>query len=106
LNDPVILEASRVFAERLAAQDASDEHRILTAFRSIVCRQPLDRELDILVSYFAEEKERFAAAPDDAEKLVAVGEYPRSETENITDLAALMQVVHTIYNMEESITKG
>jgi hypothetical protein len=106
MNDPTILEASRVFAERLVAQNVSDERRIVAAFRSIVCRMPLDKERDLLVRYLAEERQRFSAAPDLAEKLVAVGEYPRSEVPDVTELAALMQVVHTIYNMEESITKG
>ena len=38
-------------------------------------------------------------------KLVDAGEFPHRKIENVVDLAALMQVIHTIYNLEESITK-
>ena len=46
-----------------------------------------------------------AHSPDKAKKYIKIGEYPFAGVEDVTSLAALMQVVHTIYNLEESITK-
>ena len=105
LNDPLVLEASRVFAEKLMQQNLSMEEKVLVAFRSIACRKPKDEELKILLNYLDEEKSKFAGSPEKAKEFIKAGEYPHAEIQNITSLAALMQVVHTIYNMEESITK-
>lgn len=105
LNDPVVLEASRVFAERLMLQIGNEQDKILQAFRSITCRKPNEKELKILIDYYTEEKKKFAGSLEDAKQFIQAGEYPREEIKDIVSLAALMQVVHTIYNMEESITK-
>ena len=41
----------------------------------------------------------------DATKLLDVGEYPIPENLNKVNLAAMMEVIDTMYNMEETITK-
>jgi hypothetical protein len=87
-------------------QENEAEEKILRAFRSIVCRKPKNEELTILMNYFEEEKIKFAAAPEKAKDFVRAGEYPHAAIHDTASLAALMQVVHTIYNMEESIIKG
>jgi hypothetical protein len=105
LNDPLILEASRVFAEKLMEQKLNDEQKILNAFRAITCRKPKDEELTILLKYFMEEKNKFETSPEKAKQFIQTGEFPLADIKDQVSLAALMQVVHTIYNMEESITK-
>jgi hypothetical protein len=105
LNDPLILESARVFSERLMNQPSTPEEKITVAFRSIVCREPKPEELQILMQYYDEENKAFAELPAKAKKFINVGEYPLAEVKDVVSLAALMQVVHTIYNMEESITK-
>ncbi|MDH4089616.1 MAG: PSD1 and planctomycete cytochrome C domain-containing protein [Cyclobacteriaceae bacterium] len=105
LNDPVILESARVFAERLMQSNSTVEEKINAAFRAIVCRMPKPEELKILMRYYADEKTVFAESPEKAKEFVNVGEYPFIDTRDKVSLAALMQVVHTIYNLEESITK-
>jgi hypothetical protein len=106
LNDPLVLEASRVFAEKLTQQELSTEEKILHAFRSIACRQPKEEELNLLLKYFEDEKSKFIASPEKAKDFIRAGEYPHADIQDIPSLAALMQIVHTIYNMEESITKS
>ncbi|MDX2245848.1 MAG: PSD1 and planctomycete cytochrome C domain-containing protein [Bacteroidia bacterium] len=106
LNDPHVLEASRVLAEKLMEKQLPVPQMVETAFRQIVCREPRKEELELLTAYFSEEKSAFTENKDDAEKLLKVGEYPFSTTTDKISLAALMQVIHTIYNMEESITKS
>ena len=105
LNDPTILEASRVFAQRLMAENSAPKEKIAKAFRAIVCRDARPEELELLVRYFEEEKAKFKQSPAKARQLIKVGEYPLEESLDLNTLAALMQVVHTIYNMEEAITK-
>ena len=105
LNDPTVLEASRVLAEKLMQEDISPEEKIKKAFRKIVCRKIKDEELHILNEFLINEEQAFTSEPEAAETFLDVGESPHAEIEDTAALAALMQVTHTIYNMEESITK-
>ena len=105
LNDPVILESARVFAEQLMLQESTAEEKINSAFRSIVCRKPKPAELKVLMEYYTEEVSVFTQTPEEAKKFIKAGEHPPAAVDDVVSLAALMQVVHTIYNMDESITK-
>ena len=104
LNDPTVLEASRVLAADLLKEDSEAKDKIIKAFRLIVCRKPSEEEISLLTNYYQKELEMIEKLS--AEKLLAVGEYPLSEdTDKITH-AALMQVVTSLYNLEETITKS
>jgi len=105
LNEPLMLEAARVFAERLMIEQSSVEEKIKKAFQSIVCRQPKSDELKMLLQYFEEEKSGFTQFPEKAKSFISAGEYPHEKINDVITLAALMQVVQTIYNLDEAITK-
>jgi hypothetical protein len=105
MNDPTILEASRVFAEQLLQQGKNVEETVAIAFRSIVCRNPTHEELQIFVKYLNDEKQKFSDAPEKAAAFIQAGEYSHPQNGDIAAVAALMQVIHTIYNLDESITK-
>jgi hypothetical protein len=105
MNDPMVLEASRVLAERLSLEKISANEKIKKAFKLIVCREPEKNEVDILTKHFAEEKAMFEKAKKKAEDFIKQGEYRHEAVENTADVASLMQVIHTIYNMDEAITK-
>jgi hypothetical protein len=106
LNDPTILEASRVLAERLMLESSADQDKIIKAFRSILCRKPKQNELDLLLRYFESEKRQFDQSPEKANHLVNVGEYRHEPVNDLPSLAALMQIIQTLYNMDEAITKS
>ncbi len=106
MNDPQVNEAARVMAEKLMTSNLNDEDRIATAFRSIMCRKASSRELDILNEYHQSEKTAFGKTPDAAEKLIAIGEYEHADVKDRAALAALMEVIMTIYNMEEAIVRS
>ncbi|RPE05917.1 DUF1553 domain-containing protein [Chitinophaga lutea] len=102
LNDPQVLEASRVLATRLLAEKTDP---VETAFRRIVCRKPNAKELSVLKAYYSEQQQYFRQQPAAAEKLLNNGEYPLPEKADKQAIAALMQVVTTIYNLEETLAK-
>jgi hypothetical protein len=104
LNDPTVLEASRVLAAKLLAENSSATDKIRKAFRGIVCRQPNEKEIELLSKYYQEELKTLKKPL--AEKRLAVGEYPLPEKADKVKLAALMQVVTTIYNLEETLSKS
>jgi hypothetical protein len=104
MNDPQVNEAARVLAERLMTESSSSEEKIRTAFRQIVCRSPREAELDLLISYFETEVQKFGGNPAAAEELVDVGEFKHADVDR-KSLAALMEVIMTLYNMEETIAR-
>lgn len=106
LNDPTVLEAARVLAENLCRSDLSDEEKVTQAFSRIVCRGAKTNEKELLVNYLAEQTKHFASATEQAAAFLAVGESPADAARNDVEVAALMQVIHTIYNLEEIIMKS
>ena len=105
MNDPMVLEASRVLAQRLMLEDLSTEQRIARAFNLILCRKGNEKELSLLQTYFEDEKKYFDADPEKAQAKLKVGEYKQEKTNDVAATAALMQVVSTLYNTDEAITK-
>jgi hypothetical protein len=105
LNDPTILEASRVLAERLMLEQTTAHEKIKKAFHTIVCRNPKKEEWVMLMNYYSSEKDIFAAVPQKAALFIQAGEYLHEKIDDRISLAALMQVIHMIYNLDESITK-
>lgn len=107
LNDPTVLEASRVLAGHLSDQkDLNEEEKITSAFGRILCRQPETEEKKILHEYYQKEVKRYKNSPQEATAFLDVGEYPAQKTADPVGQAALMSVIHSIYNLEETITKN
>ncbi|MDZ4680267.1 MAG: PSD1 and planctomycete cytochrome C domain-containing protein [Saprospiraceae bacterium] len=106
MNDPTVLEASRVFAQRLQAENKGMETNLSRAFRNIICRKATPKEMEILKGYYAEQLALFKAKQLNAYKTLAVGEFPINKKLDLDESAALMKVVNTIYNLEEAITKS
>jgi hypothetical protein len=100
MNDPQVNEAARVLAESLI----NDEQKIEKAFRLIICRKPGSDELRILSEYFESEKKNIQVA--DAEKIISIGEFKHQNVEDKASLAAMIEVIMTIYNMEEAIVRS
>lgn len=105
MNDPMVLEASRVLAERLMVEDLPAEEKIKKAFRSILCRKPQAMELTLLNAYLADERKYFEGEPEKAAQKMKAGEYEQIATGDIVGTAALMRVISTLYNTDEAITR-
>jgi hypothetical protein len=103
LNDPTMLEAARVLAADLLNEDSGTEEKIQKAFRSIVCRYPEEKEMKVLNNYY--EDQLNSITDKVATDLLDVGEYPLDKNLDKVTLAAMMQVIATIYNLEETIAK-
>jgi len=105
LNDPLVLEASRVLSQRLQKEGKDVNQQIEAAFRKIVCRKPDDEELDLLNKYYQEQLQFFTNKKLDAQKTLSEGEYPLDDKLDQNKTAALMKVISAIYNIEEVLTK-
>ena len=105
LNDPLVLEASRVLAGNLTDTFSDPKQAIEEAFMRIVGRSPKSKEMDILLGYYNEELDRFNKDQNTAVELVKVGEYPLDQEKISAGKVALTQVITALYNLEEAITK-
>ncbi len=105
MNDPTVLEASRVLSQKLVSESSSTEEKISKAFRLIICRKTSEKELSLLKKYYDEQLQLFQQKKLDALKTLKEGEYPLNEKIDLNKSAAMMKVVNTIYNMEEAIVK-
>jgi hypothetical protein len=105
MNDPMILEASRVLATNLS-ESYTGEEAIAQAFKRIVCREMKSAEKELLADYYQSQLKEFKTNPGSIKKALDIGEYPMSEGEFTAENAALMQVIVSLYNLEETITKS
>jgi hypothetical protein len=104
MNDPTVLEASLALSDKLLSTGKEPDALVEEAFKRIICRTPTKKEKDILNSYRIERQAVFTTDEKSAKKMTVAGQY-KPVTKNMAALAALMQVVEVIYNMEEAITK-
>jgi hypothetical protein len=106
LNDPQFVEAARVLAEKLVQEaDSTVESRLEKAFRLLTSRVPAPAEREILLKLYHDQRARFAAAPDEAEAILSVGEALRDDKLDAADLAATAMVVRLLLNFDECVTK-
>lgn len=103
MNDPQILEASRVLAYRILSVRESQSERLDFAFEKILGRSPSDEEKRVLESFLKEEETRFKESPDKVKAYLDIGNYPQ-EIES-AEVAAYMSIINTIFNLDEAISK-
>jgi hypothetical protein len=106
LNDVTYVESARVLAQRVI-HEAGDapESRLTLAFRLLTGRTPQTLELAVLRAGLDEHVSRFRRDPKAAQDLTAVGEYPRDEQIDASELAAYTAVASMIMNLDETLTR-
>ena len=105
LNDPIFVEASRVFAQRIIGSGEDTDQRIQWAFREAVLRDPNPDEQRLLRTLFEYQSRRYASAAGDAEELLSVGAAPVPDDLDPIELAAWTQVGRAIINTYETTSR-
>ena len=107
LNDPAVLEASRVLAENISVSNKTLEDKLEQAFETIVIRKPSRFERNKLMDYCAKQVAFFNGNASLLKNTLAVGEYQHpTKKYNEAEAAALMKTILILYNLEETITKS
>ncbi len=107
LNEPTLLEAARVFAQRILLEGgASAEQQIDFAFRSCLGRPPAKAERARLLAFYEQQWKGFRRDSRSAEMLVRVGQADLPATLDARKLAAWMMVANVLFNLDETLTKG
>ena len=104
MNDPTVLESSKAMADLLIQEKKKPEATVTEAFMRIINRHPQKNETDLLLLYLTEQQIYFNTHPEEVKKITNVGEY-KAKTTASPVLAATMQMIQVIYNMDEAITK-
>jgi hypothetical protein len=105
MNDPHVLESSRVLASQFSHEKGSLEEKLTRAFRRIVCRAPKEKELAMLKKYYETEQASCVQNPKKVQHLMKIGEYKQDKAAVTGSTAAMMLTIQLIYNMEETIMR-
>jgi hypothetical protein len=107
LNDPIYVEAARVFAQHILKDGGhSSPARLDWAFSRALGRKPTPEERRTLEGLYRKNLARFQAAPASAQQLAHVGEAPGAANEPAAELAAMTTVARAILNLHETITRN
>jgi hypothetical protein len=107
LNDPIFVEAARVFAENALSKGGSNFDRQLNwIFNEALDRAPSPQEKAILVEVYRDNLKRFTTSPQDAKTFVSVGDSPVPERVKVPQLAAVTTVTRAVLNLHETITRN
>lgn len=101
LNDETYLEAARAIAATLLSTPATDPHRIGQAIRTVLSREPTADELADLQKFLARVRTRYTSDPLAARRFVSADGAPDGSVE----LAVWTVLVHTLFNLDEAITR-
>jgi mono/diheme cytochrome c family protein len=113
LNDEAFFEAARALARRMLTEvdhgsgggnGATDSSRARAShgFRLCVARMPQQKELERIISAFAQHLEQFRRHPEQARKVVSGVQLPGID---VAEQAAWTLVANALLNLDETVTK-
>jgi hypothetical protein len=106
LNDPTYVESARALAQRvMTTAGTSPQDRVDLAFRLVVSRKPTDAERKVFVAALERLSREYAADPEAAKQLLAVGESKRDQTLDAASHAAYTALCVEIFNLDEALSK-
>lgn len=99
LNGPQFVEAARSLAETLV----DSGNALPQAFLLLTSREPTAKQAGILQRMLDAQREHFKATPEDAAKVLAIGKKKRASKAEDVELAALTNVILTLFSYDESV---
>ena len=107
LNNPIHVEAARVFAEHaMAGGGRTFDSRLDWIFERALTRRPSAEERSILRALYERNVKRFRANPAGARAFVSTGEAPVPRKADSIRLAAMALVTRAVLNQHELITRN
>jgi hypothetical protein len=105
MNDPVFVEAARAFAQRILKEGGADNPaRLRLAWRLALGRAPSEKELSTLAGLLETQLATYGQDKAAAEALLKVGDLPKPENFNASELAAWTALGNVLLNLNETIT--
>ena len=104
LNDPTFVEASKVLGEQMS-RSSDPSQGVVTAFRKLTGRKPLEKELQLLLDLREKEHQKFKTDPAKLKGWLTIGEYRISPTLDPSLVAANAVTASAILNSDAFLTK-
>lgn len=106
LNDPTYVEAARALATRAMERESPGfESKLRWIMQQALMRSPRPDEFVLLKSLYHNGVDVYQSNPDDARRLLSIGETPLPSNVSHAELAAWTSVTRAILNLHESITR-
>ena len=103
LNDPQFVEAARFLGERMLKEGGKTTgERVGFGFRLVTGRVPTEKERDVLVKLFGEQRAVFEKDAAAAKQLLAVGEKKADASLKVADHAAAAVVGNMLLSLNEA----
>jgi hypothetical protein len=108
-NDPQYVEAARLLAQRTLKEAANgadpDASRLARMHERCTGLTTKPEELSLLREALSAFRQRFKAAPDDASKLITVGDAPVDPSIDAPELASWTMMASSIFNLYRTTTQ-
>ncbi len=106
LNGTQFVEAARVMAGKLLAEFGDDDSKtVVESYRRLTSHTPSTEQTKILEGLFTEQIAFFEARPDQAKKLLEVGDAPNAKKLAAPRHAAATVLVNAIMNLDQCVRK-
>ena len=106
LNDPQIIEASRLIAKNAIDGNKEISDQIKYIFKLATSRTPDEEELSMLNNYYNSMLQKVDDEGIDPQDYLSIGDFEIDSAYSKKQLAALALTAHTILNLDETITRG
>jgi hypothetical protein len=106
LNDPIYVEAARVFAENTLKARGTAQAGIAAAFERALGRQASADEMKVLTDLYRESLAEYRTNGQAAREFIHTGERQVDAALKPADLAAMTVVTRAILNLHETITRN
>lgn len=106
LNDPQFVEAARQLAQTILKQAEYEDQQVIRKITDrVLCRDVADDEVKVLLESLKEFTDYYQSKPDDAEKLINVGQSKPVDSIPAAKLAAWTLVCNQVMNLDEVVCK-
>lgn len=107
LNDPIYVEAARVFAQNVLRKGGrSFTKQLEWAYQRALARSPKPEETKLLGALYENHLARYKNDPAAAREVLSTGEAPVTANRPAHELAAWTSVARAILNLNETITRN
>lgn len=105
LNDPQVVEASRVLAENVMQTQSDKQAQLAEVFNKLTSRTASKSQLKILNQMYDSVYQSFVNAPEKATEFLSVGEKQADESLPVIELAALGTVSNMLVSHDAAVIK-
>ena len=105
LNDPQIVEASRVLAEKVMLETPTSQAQLANIYRILTSRTPNEKEIEVITVMYNDMLASFSNEPERSQAFLAVGEHKSNNNLDNIALAALTSVTNMLMNHDAAVIK-